>query len=146
MQIIEKTESNKSEEFKQINTNRETDSNSYESNGIEHDMNSSSDEHVYETPSKQQDEQIQKLQDDFHFENANHAKINNSNETGNQSNISHSKRSQYSTNESKILIHKLQIQVHQIKIFNVFVKDRILNCRVINYWKPQNHMKKIKIG
>ena len=38
-----------------------------------------------------------KLQDDFHFENANHAKINNSNETGNQSNISHSKRSQYST-------------------------------------------------
>lgn len=95
------SESNKSEEFKQINTNRETDSNSYESNGIEHDMNSSSDEHVYETPSKQQDEQIQKLQDDFHFENANHAKINNSNETGNQSNISHSKRSQYSTNESK---------------------------------------------
>ena len=72
-------------------------------------MNSSSDEHVYETPSKQQDEQ-QKLQDDFHFENANHAKINNSNETGNQSNISHSKRSQYSTNESKILIHKLQIK------------------------------------
>ena len=52
MQIIEKdSESNKSEEFKQINTNRETDSNSYESNGIEHDMNSSSDEHVYETPS-----------------------------------------------------------------------------------------------
>ena len=30
-------------------------------------MNSSSDEHVYETPSKQQDEQIQKLQDDFHL-------------------------------------------------------------------------------
>lgn len=94
-------ESNKSEEFKQINTNRKTDSNSNEANGIEHDINSASDHRVYETSSKQHDEQIQKLQDDFHFENPNHAKTNNSNETGNQSNISHSKRSQYSTNESE---------------------------------------------
>ena len=60
-----------------------------------------SDHRVHETSSKQHDEQIQKLQDDFHFENPNHAKTNNSNETGNQSNISHSKRSQYSTNESE---------------------------------------------
>ncbi len=94
-------ESNKSEEFKQINTNRKTDSNSNEANGIEHDINSASDHRVHETSSKQHDEQIQKLQDDFHFENPNHAKTNNSNETGNQSNISHSKRSQYSTNESE---------------------------------------------
>ncbi|MHA2913601.1 DNA translocase FtsK [Staphylococcus epidermidis] len=94
-------ESNKSEEFKQINTNRKTDSNSNEANGIEHDINSASDNRVHETSSKQHDEQIQKLQDDFHFENPNHAKTNNSNETGNQSNISHSKRSQYSTNESE---------------------------------------------
>ena len=95
------SESNKSEEFKQINTNRKTDSNSNEANGIEHDINSASDHRVHETSSKQHDEQIQKLQDDFHFENPNHAKTNNSNETGNQSNISHSKRSQYSTNESE---------------------------------------------
>ena len=94
-------ESNKSEEFKQINTNRKTDSNSNEANGIEHDINSASDNRVHETSSKQHDEQIQKLQDDFHFENPNHAKTNNSNETGNQSNISHSKRAQYSTNESE---------------------------------------------
>lgn len=94
-------ESNKSEEFKQINTNRKTDTNSNEANGIEHDINSASDNRVHETSSKQHDEQIQKLQDDFHFENPNHAKTNNSNETGNQSNISHSKRSQYSTNESE---------------------------------------------
>ena len=94
-------ESNKSEEFKQINTNRKTDSNSNEANGIEHDINSASDHRVHETSSKQHDEQIQKLQDDFHFENPNHAKTNNSNETGNQSNISHSKRAQYSTNESE---------------------------------------------
>lgn len=94
-------ESNKSEEFKQINNNRKTDSNSNEANGIEHDINSASDNRVHETSSKQHDEQIQKLQDDFHFENPNHAKTNNSNETGNQSNISHSKRSQYSTNESE---------------------------------------------
>ena len=94
-------ESNKSEEFKQINTNRKTDTNSNEVNGIEHDINSASDNRVHETSSKQHDEQIQKLQDDFHFENPNHAKTNNSNETGNQSNISHSKRSQYSTNESE---------------------------------------------
>ncbi|MGK8424441.1 DNA translocase FtsK [Staphylococcus epidermidis] len=94
-------ESNKSEELKQINTNRKTDSNSNEANGIEHDINSASDNRVHETSSKQHDEQIQKLQDDFHFENPNHAKTNNSNETGNQSNISHSKRSQYSTNESE---------------------------------------------
>ena len=94
-------ESNKSEEFKQINTNRKTDSNSNEANGIEHDINSASDHRVHETSSKQHDEQIQKLQDDFHFENPNHAKTNNSNETDNQSNISHSKRSQYSTNESE---------------------------------------------
>lgn len=94
-------ESNKSEEFKQINTNRKTDSNSNEANGIEHDIISASDNRVHETSSKQHDEQIQKLQDDFHFENPNHAKTNNSNETGNQSNISHSKRAQYSTNESE---------------------------------------------
>ncbi|MCO6332298.1 DNA translocase FtsK [Staphylococcus epidermidis] len=94
-------ESNKSEEFKQINTNRKTDSNSNEANGIEHDINSASDNRVHETSSKQHDEQIQKLKDDFHFENPNHAKTNNSNETGNQSNISHSKRAQYSTNESE---------------------------------------------
>ena len=94
-------EPNKSEEFKQINTNRKTDSNSNEANGIEHDINSASDNRVHETSSKQHDEQIQKLQDDFHFENPNHAKTNNSNETGNQSNISHSKRAQYSTNESE---------------------------------------------
>ncbi|EHR84999.1 DNA translocase FtsK [Staphylococcus epidermidis] len=94
-------ESNKSEEFKQINTNRKTDTNSNEANGIEHDINSASDNRVHETSSKQHDEQIQKLQDDFHFENPYHAKTNNSNETGNQSNISHSKRSQYSTNESE---------------------------------------------
>ncbi len=94
-------ESNKSEEFKQINTNRKTDTNSNEANVIEHDINSASDHRVHETSSKQHDEQIQKLQDDFHFENPNHAKTNISNETGNQSNISHSKRSQYSTNESE---------------------------------------------
>ncbi|RUN35284.1 DNA translocase FtsK, partial [Staphylococcus epidermidis] len=94
-------ESNKSEEFKQINTNRKTDTNSNEANVIEHDINSASDNRVHETSSKQHDEQIQKLQDDFHFENPNHAKTNISNETGNQSNISHSKRSQYSTNESE---------------------------------------------
>ena len=108
-------------------------------------MNSSSDEHVYETPSKQQDEQIQKLQDDFHFENANHAKINNSNETGNQSNISHSKRSQYSTNESKNIDTQTSNSSTSNQNFQRIRKDRILNCRVINYWKPQNHMKKIKI-
>ncbi|MEJ7304153.1 DNA translocase FtsK, partial [Staphylococcus caprae] len=52
------SESNKSEEFKQINTNRKTDSNSNEANGIEHDINSASDHRVYETSSKQHDEQI----------------------------------------------------------------------------------------